>query len=158
MSEATTAAFSDSISAHSTTVVDDFCDSEIDSSNVKVSDLLSKTIDGGFRRKSKIRRDMFGNLRAVPEKKVPRTANRFNRTHAQGTEAFTITRPQDDISSLLDPHIYVDDILERLSYSQDPRPVNRNRAKFSNRSLKSNWNPYLSRNDLSMYAQNYNLT
>lgn len=63
LSDATTAAFSDSHSAHSTAALENNYDSEVDSSNIKISDFLSATAD---KRESKIRRDFCGNLRAVP--------------------------------------------------------------------------------------------
>ena len=162
LSSATTAAFSDSHSAHSTCAADNYYESEISSTNIVISDLFNKTVDCSQRSGSKIRRDMFGNLRAVPEHRLLRNVHRrvnANRTLTRHTNNFTSIQPEQDILPLLDPHIYVNEIMDRLTRSQDPRPVNRYRTKFSerHRNLQTKWNPFLSRNGKSTYAHNYNL-
>jgi len=131
LSSANTAAYTDSRSALSTSVADNTYDSEIEFKNIKISDLLNKTIDCTQRSGSKIRRDMCGNLRSVPEHRLHRVHRRNNISQVNGTDHFIIIRPEQDISPLLDPHKYVDDIIYRLSRSQDPRPINRYRQKFS---------------------------
>lgn len=115
---------------------------------MKVADLFNRTIDLSARSGSKIRRDMFGNLRAVPEHKKLKAY--------EPEETFTRTRRghDPDLDPLLNPHLYVDNLVERLSHSLDVRGVNSTRDKFSGKhGLKGYWNPYLMMSNRSKYAQ-----
>ena len=97
LSSATTAAYSDSHSAHSTCAADNCYESEISSTNIKISDWLNKTVDFTQRSGSKIRRDMFGNLRPVPEHRLHRNLHRrvnTNKTLTHQTDNFTSIRPE----------------------------------------------------------------
>ena len=88
------------------------------SGTVKVADLLNRTIDPSACSGSKIRRDMFGNLRACPEHKMLRAY--------EESDFFVIKRSghDPDLDPLLNPHLYVDNLVERLSRTLDVRGVN----------------------------------
>lgn len=118
------------------------------SGTVKIADLLNKTIDPSASSGSKIRRDMFGNLRAVPEHKMLRA-------YEEPEPLSERRRGHDpDLDPLLNPHLYVDHLVERLSRTLDVRGVNHGRKKFSGKhGLKGYWNPYLMMSDRSKYAQ-----
>lgn len=74
---------------------------------------------------SKIRRDMFGNLRAVPR--------HLSATGPRESAAFKLTpeKPKHNIDALLDANLYVERIVDRLSKTIDARTVNKNRQRFS---------------------------
>lgn len=122
---------------------------EQESATIKVADLINMR---AVLPKSKIRRDMFGNLRAVPRstRMMP----------AEENEGFTLTQQQQTrgLDSLLHPTLYVEH-LTRVARSCDRRgdkwKINQLRAKFSGRqkSLQGCWNPYLSMRDDRKYAQ-----
>jgi len=118
------------------------------SGTVKISDLLNRTIDPSACSGSKIRRDMFGNLRAVPEHKMLRAY--------EESDCFIAKRRGHDpeLDALFNPHLYVDNLVERLSHTLDVRGVNHRRKKFSGKHvLKGYWNPYLMMSNRSKYAQ-----
>lgn len=156
MTNASTAAFSDaSLSGRSSTMSHCRYDSDVSmmSGTIKVADLLNQTIDyktidhRPARTGSKIRRDMFGNLRAVPN---------HLRLNFTGPEPFVRTRRghDPDLDPMLNSHLYVDHLVERLSRTLDVRGVNATRQKFSgNKGLKGYWNPYLMMSNKSKYAQ-----
>ena len=118
------------------------------SGTVKIADLLNRTIDPSASSGSKIRRDMFGNLRAVPEHKMLRAYEESDSFIEKGNGHDPVLDP------LLNPHLYVDNLVERLSRTLDVRGVNHRRKKFSgNHGLKGYWNPYLMMSNRSKYAQ-----
>lgn len=104
---------------------------EQESATIKVADLINMR---AVLPKSKIRRDMFGNLRAVPRstRMMP----------AEENEGFTRTQQQQTggLDSLLNPTLYVEH-LTRMARSCDRRhfsagdkwKINQLRAKFSGR-------------------------
>lgn len=122
---------------------------EQESATIKVADLINMQ---AVLPKSRIRRDMFGNLRAVP--------NNARMEPAEENNGFTLTQQQRStaLDSLLDPTLYVQH-LTRVARSCDRRgdkwKVNQLRTKFSGRqkSLQGRWNPYLCMNDERKYAR-----
>jgi len=130
-------------------------ESEMENSVIKVSDLLNQTYAHPVLKnhgKSKIRRDMFGNLRPVPRPPSVQVVK---------TDEFTVTHQHRgrNISTLLDPHLYVNQLLERVSQSVEQkssnlRVINKERPRYSGKHklLKGYWNPYLMMHDGRKYA------
>jgi hypothetical protein len=88
---------------------------------IKVADLINmRTVLP----KSKIRRDMFGNLRPAPRVAKIEVSSKI--------EGFTQTdqKPKRSIDTLLNPALYVERIT-RIAKSCDARKVNLLRQKFS---------------------------
>lgn len=81
LSEAPTAFTDGDHSARSSTICYSHFDTDMESSYIKVSDLLNRTVNPAFAG-SKIRRDMFGNLRETPK---------HMRAKSTENKAFTIT-------------------------------------------------------------------